>query len=419
MSKTWLIEDAGPGSGGGQKTDLLRPNGWMAIASCGVWPALPLTGYWLLYRTLVTPETQLHAVTSFALCAAAGVAIWSLPMLGAAVAGIFRPAVIGIAGWITTAVSIACFAWGAGMVGPLSMALSPWNVLLLGMLLIAAWLYLAFPTESILYENDAGVYANHAVFIARHGRLDIPYPWANEPAAELVRAFQKHRTMDGSFFEDHLFPGFFKTGKTITVQFAHLLPVWLAQAFASFGPGGLFRLNGVFALMTLGVFYGVCRWLVPAPIAVAATLFLAWNPAQIWMARITLSEILTQLLLWSGSLLLIQALRFDQPSLASWAGGFFGLAALVRCDCFLLAPLLFTSQLLGNVAAPAGPEAVPLWTALYAALLPLLILSIGYLWLFSRPYFQKNVRIQLALTGIRVARFSPSVRARASDCVPG
>jgi hypothetical protein len=98
--------------------------------------------------------------------------------------------------------------------------------------------------------------------------------------------------------------------------------------------------------------------------------------------------------------LLIQALRFEQSSLACWAGGVFGLAAPVRCDVFLLAPLLFTSQLLNHIAAPAGRHAAPIWTPLYAGLLPLLILSIGYLWLFSRPYFQKNVRMQLAWTGI-------------------
>ena len=338
MSKKRPIDEAGPGSAGGQMSDLLRPAGWAAIASCGIWPALPLTGYWLLYRALLAPGTQLHAVTAFALCAAAGVAAWSPALLGAAVAGIYRPAVIGVAGWITTAASIACIGCGAGMAGPLTIASSPWDTVFLGGLLIAAWLYLGFPTECILCENDIGVYANHAIFIARHGRLDIPYPWANEPDAELVRAFRTHRTLDGSFFADHLFPGFFKTGKTLTVQFAHLFPVWLAQAFTSFGPGGLFRLNGVFALLTLGVFYGVCRWLVPAPVAVAATLFLAWNPAQIWTARVTLSEILTQLFIWSGFLVLIQALSYEQTALACWAGGCFGLAALVRCDVFLLAP---------------------------------------------------------------------------------
>ena len=396
----WPRKKAGPKSGSGQKTDSLRPTAWSAFASCGIWPALPITGYWLLYRAVLDPGIRLPGVTAFALCAASGVMAWSLPMLGAAIAGIFRPTVIGIAGWITTAAFIAYFACGTSLVGSLPMVFSPWDALLLGVLLIAACLYLGFPTETLLYENDAGVYANHAVFIARHGRLDIPYPWASEPDTEFVRAFQTHCTVDDSFFEDHLFPGFFKTGKTITVQFAHLGSIWLAQAFASFGPGGLFRLNGVFALLTLGVFYGLCLGLVPAPVAVAATLFLALNPAQLWMARITLSEILTQLLLWSGSLLLIQALRFEQLPLACWAGGFFGLAAFVRCDVFLLAPLLFISQLLTHVVAPDGSTDAGPWAALNAVTLPLMLLSIIYLWLFSRPYFQKNVRIQLAGIGI-------------------
>jgi hypothetical protein len=340
-------------------------------------------------------------------------------MLAAAIAGCFRPTVLGTAGWITTVVSLTCSACQSGTTASNPLASSPWDILLLALLLTAAWLYLGFPTECILCENDAGVYANHAIFIARHGRLDIPYPWASEPDATLCHTFRTHRSMEKGFFEDHLFPGFFKTGNTLTVQFAHLFPVWLAQAFASFGHRGLFRLNGLFALLTLGVFYGACRVLVPAPVALAATLFLAWNPAQIWTARITLSEVLTQLFLWSGSLLLIQALTLEQTSLACWAGGFFGLAALVRCDALLLAPLLFVAQILANVVALDGRYAAPIWAALYAVMLPFMILSIGYLWLFSRPYFQKNVHMQLAGIGIATVvslialrAFSPSLCQR-------
>ncbi len=253
-------------------------------------------------------------------------------------------------------------------------------------LVLAAALYLAFPTESIYGGRDEGVYANHGVYIAEHGRLDIPYPWPEE--------------LTGTFADSWVgFAGFFNTQPTMTAQFGHLFPVWLAQAFATFGHAGLFRLNAVFAVLSLAVFWGACRGLLPGPYALVATLFLAFNPSQLWLARITLSEMLTQLAMWSGLLLLTRALATDDRPLARWAGVFLGLSAFVRFDSLFLVPVLLASHLaVRTVEEPVGRSG-RVWTAVYQTALPFFALAAAYFAIFSTPYLMERPYLGKLIAG--------------------
>jgi len=261
-----------------------------------------------------------------------------------------------------------------------------WNAALAIGLILAAGLYLGFPTESIYGARDEGVYASHAIYLAHHGRLEVPYAWP----ADLRDTFAPYWIG---------FPGFYKAQDSMTAQFGHLFPVWLAQAFATLGAPGLFRLNAVFAWLALGIFFGLCRLLVGRAAAVVATLFLAFNPSQLWMARITLSEVFAQLFIWSGLLVFLQAVKARNLGLARWAGAFFGLSAFVRFDGFLVLPLLFLahavftllsaggSQPQDSAAASSTPSAV--WGAVYQTALPVCALALMYYASFSLPYFRE------------------------------
>jgi len=153
--------------------------------------------------------------------------------------------------------------------------------------------------------------------------------------------------------------------------------------------------------LSLAVFYGLCRALVPRPYAVVATLFLAFNPSELWIARITLTEILAQLFIWSSLLLLVQALRDDRASLARWSGAFLGSAALVRFDSLILIPLLFVSHAGWRILAASGGQGArqrppaAAWRALYQTALPLSGLAFGYYVVFSTPYFHDLARYYL------------------------
>ena len=252
-------------------------------------------------------------------------------------------------------------------------------------LTVSAVLYLAFPAETILGGRDEGTYANHAIYIARHGRVDIPYPYPAGFAPLFKEALYHHPYPDvlGQFAL-----GFHLTSPNMKVRFGHLFQVWLAQAYSTFGHHGLFRLNAFFSLLFLCIFYGLCCSAIPRPYAVVATLFLAVNSSQILLTRITLSEILTQLFIWSGLLLLVEALESRHKTLARWAGIAIGFSALVRIDNFILLPLLTLSHLALRVVEEPTTEKTPsIWPAFYQSTLILFVFAAAYYALFSTPYF--------------------------------
>lgn len=347
-----------------------------ALAAFGVWPALPMTGYWLFLRAYRKSGTSAFPlVTSIALACVAGIAVWSVPMLASAVLGAYWAGFFGLLGWaITLFTAKEIFRQSA-----LALRARPhptgWDGTLALGLVLAAVLYLGFPQEAIYGGRDEGVYSNHGIYIAHHGRLDIPYPWPNTLEPIFSPGFA-------------LYQGFYPTRPTMTVQFAHLFPVWLAQAFSTFGHHGLFRLNSMFALLLLAIFYGTSRLAVPKPVAVVATVFLALNPSEIWMARSSLSEILAQLFVWSGLFLLLNGLKAGNHALMRWAGVFLGLSAFVRIDSLLLVPLLFLSHLaLRIVKDPTSQDSPSIWRSLYETSLPAFALAVGYYASFSAIYF--------------------------------
>jgi hypothetical protein len=393
-------------------------NALAMLSAAGLWPAVPLAGHALLGRTAPAAREHFDALTFLAVSTVAGIAVWSPIVLGAAVLGVFSGPLIGLAGWIVTgvlAVPLVAERLRAGKpemppgarpaggersrpasrhearrgkagkkTRPSPTGPNPsrrarravgdwWQAGLAIGIALAGLLYLGFPAESIYGGRDEGVYSMHGTWIARHGRLDVPYPWPEDA--------------HGTFSEAWIgFPGFYRTEPTMTVQFGHLFSVWLAQAYATLGPDGLFRLNALFAVLFLGVFYGLCRTALPAPYAVAATLFLAFNPSQLWMARITLSEIPTQLLIWTGLLLLVESLRAGSRPLARWAGVFLGLSALVRFDSLLLVPALLLTHAAVRVVEKPPNASTPVWLAFYQTALPVFLAAFAYFFVFSRPY---------------------------------
>jgi hypothetical protein len=372
------------------------------IVSCGIWPALPLTGYWLVPSgSLRGGETPSSALGLFALWTMAGIILWSICLLSTAAARVYRSTYFGLAGWVVSVASLAALAGADRLVFPAVGSCTAWDWALFACLALAALLYLGFPRETLLEANDMGVYANHGVFIARHGRLDLPYPWLGVDPT-LAGELMAHAPYKSPFFRNHVFLGFQKNGAGITAEFGHVWPVWLAQAFASAGPAGLFRLNGVFALLAAAAFHGLCLIAMPAPLAVLATAFLVLSPSQVWIARTTLSEVFTQLACCSGVLLLLEASKSGTPVLALWAGGMLSFAALIRCDGFLLIPLALAAQLGQSLVGPSAGRLDPVWFSFWGSAGPGFLVAAGYYVGFSRPYFWKQF-FYLRLIGLAAA----------------
>lgn len=335
-----------------------------ALASAGVFVAVPLTG-WLALGRMGLP---VPAIARPSLWVSAGLAIWSLPVLLSLVLGAHHTELIGAAGWVVAAVILARRAIARPRFPRLH---TPDRIVLAGVLL-AATLASAFPADPFISGWDMGTYASHAVYIVNHGRLDVPYPW---PATE-------------SPPPGFLAPGnVFATQPTMTVRFANLWPAWLAQTYAVAGYEGLVRLNVILGLFALLAIYGLARRFVNARIAAVAILFLAFNPAQIWVTRQTLSEIPTQLLIWCGLLLLPAYLARGRPRWGLWAGILLGVSAFVRIDALLLVPFLLMGHAVWNVVRPESDRPPrPTWRWVYLGSIPLFGLALAYYALFSRPY---------------------------------
>jgi hypothetical protein len=359
-----------------------------AVASAGIWPALPLTGYWVMVQAgKVTGSLPIPTIAAWALMAASGIVVWSPVLLAAAACRSYRPAWCGTAGWGVTLVGSAALLVRGAAPSLAGQFVAPWDWAVLAGLGVAGGLYFGFPTECILGGMDMGMYANHAVYIAHSGRLDVPYPWDGCCDSDFANTLRRHETQEG-LFASQVFVGAYKTEPMMTMCFAHLFPLWLAQAYSAFGYRGLVRLNGVFALLSLAAFYGLCVIVLPRSFAVVATLFLAWNVSQVWVARVTLSEMLTQLLIWCGLLFMVIAVKDGHEFLARWSGALLGLTALVRCDCLFLAPLLLFAEWLGMVVEPPGDHSVRLRSVHDQTSLAVLGLAAGYIAVFSGPYFQ-------------------------------
>lgn len=358
------------------------------VLTFGIWPALPLTGYLIFSLWLHESRTAfLSKITSISLMTVTGIAAWSIPLLISAMVGVYRAEYFGLLGWAITLIALIRLLRKPNLLSQISFGISKWDFLLLCGLIASAYFYLAFPSESIYLRQDEGLYANHGIYIANHGRLDVVYPWPDD----LDQIFHK------GFKE---IPGLYLTKSSMTVQFAHLLPVWLAQAFSTFDYHGLFRLNAIFALLSLCIFYSLCRSIIPKGYAVIVTLFLAFNASQLWMARITLTEILTQLFIWSGLLALLVAHKNGKRRVAILAGIILGFSSLVRIDSFLLVPLIFLGPVIQQIADEKhSRELLHVWLSFFIGALPIFFLALAYYIFLSTPYFLA-LSSQLKLIGI-------------------
>ena len=148
---------------------------WSALASAGVWLALPATGMACLVGVWSRRLRRWTPLSAWGLAGAVGLAVWSLPLLVLAELGLYRSWAVGLAGWGTV-----LFLWlrrsrGRAALRP-TLRWDRWEVALaVGLLVVAALLWL-FPTESLLGGVDQGVYSNVGVFLERQGHLHIPLP---------------------------------------------------------------------------------------------------------------------------------------------------------------------------------------------------------------------------------------------------
>lgn len=298
-----------------------------ALSALGVLLAVVPTGFLLLRRVegIVDPAAPSW---NWILAAPVGVAVWSLPLVVAAQVGSFRPDLLGAAGWLVT---VSAFSRRGNWSWRPEWLSWPKGLAWASVALIA-WLYAAFPNETLLGNRDEGLYTLMALLLQRTGGLAIEAPSATAAAtaAAMYRPF-----VDGQVF--HL-PGVYATGEGLRLQFSPLLPAWIAQVATATAGFGLFRASALFALAAVVVFHALARRFVASGPALLATIVFALCPAHVWIARINLVEPLARLLVLGGLLAAVVAVERGARGLAVLAGLLFGAAAFGRLDMVMLAP---------------------------------------------------------------------------------
>ena len=155
-------------------------------------------------------------------------------------------------------------------------------------------------------------------------------------------------------------------------------------------------------MLALLAIYGLAKRFVRPSFAGFGILFLAFNPAQIWVARQTLTEVPAQLLIWSGLLLLVAYLARGRPALGAWAGILLGVSAFVRIDAFLLVPFLLIGHALWRIVTRRRANQ-PSWRPVYLGSVPLFALALVFYGAFSQPYLLDLSNQMLEIGALTVA----------------
>jgi len=332
--------------------------------------------------------------------------------------GAYRPAAVGAAGWAAAAGSFVAWRRARRANGPAGAEGDSgrgdlW--LAAALLALAAALYLPWASESLLTGRDQGLYASHGMHIAETGglRLEPPMP---EIMSGSFRYLLEPTNPRGYTFDI--------SAGDIYMQFPPTFALFLAQAYGVAGADGVFGFNPLLAAVNAAGFFALCRmWLGPR-LALAAALLFAFNAAQLYLARITLSEALAQTYFLAGLSLYAVAARSARPALFPLAAALIGFAAFIRVDAFLAGPLLLAGLVLDDATDADPARDARRWRGVAAgAYLLVAGLAFGYSAATSASYFSDFTTHILWMGAASLAPLAawvalvrwPEVRRRTAD----
>lgn len=207
-------------------------------------------------------------------------------------------------------------------------------------LAIGAWNVIN-SSEHVLINRDPGVYANAGRWIAGNGDLRVP------PVPRAVA------NVEG--VTQHSFGVYVGDAGHLEFQFAHLLPVLLAEAHRIGGDRLMFAVPAALGAAALLAFFVLVWRFTRVPwIALVATAALGLTLPQVAFSRDTYSEIPTQLLAFTVAWLLMAAGAVRGAGTMLVAGVLAGSLQAVRIDALVLLvgiPFVFATWWLGSEAA--------------------------------------------------------------------
>ena len=221
--------------------------------------------------------------------------------------------------------------------------------------------------HNVVVASDPGVYLVAGRWLASHSSLIVPAgaPWIDKGSVSVF-----NWTSPGMYAEP---------GGTLQFQFAHLLPVLLAEAHHLGGDGLMFRVPAVLNALALCAIYATgCRIIRRPWLTLAAVTALALTLPQLYFSRNTFSEPATQVLLWGGIWLLIRAYDERRVSVAILAGLSIGGTLMTRIDAvayLIPLPILAAVGWLAVRSRDDRASLVRIYAATAVAVLPPAILG--------------------------------------------
>lgn len=176
------------------------------------------------------------------------------------------------------------------------------SMALIIILLIAVGLFFQ-PFEYIFGGADAGVYINTGINIATTGSIIIQDDFLSKIPNDVRQLTYGLVNNPQIKYEGILFPGFYITdysNGTVVPQFFHLYPVWIAIFYTIFGFSSFLYVTPIFAILAICAVYFSSKKMFNDNVAIIASFLLVINLQEIWSARMSLTEILMQFLVFSA-----------------------------------------------------------------------------------------------------------------------
>lgn len=257
---------------------------------------------------------------------------------------------------------------------------------LLNIVLIAALLYMLFPTTYMMMGRDPGLYLLNGIHIAESGSIQYKSDnYLNEHYDKIDKLIELG------------YPGLYSDYKEeikgsnpgdIVPQFMPVFMVASAIGYNLFGIEGLIRVNaliGILCIMIIFIFAQRCFNTATAKLAVVLMLL---NPAQLWAVRTTESEILAQLFFFTAVYLGTLGLENYNKWITGMAGLLLGFSVMVRMDSYILGVgviLYFAYVILWD------SERVKLAGGMVGGYLLAGGISFLYGCIYSKPYFVSHM----------------------------
>jgi hypothetical protein len=190
---------------------------------------------------------------------------------------------------------------------------------LLGLILLAAILF-SRPSEMLRGALDAGAYINAGVALSNSGSIlqtDILMRQLDNDKGE-VRELMQGLNPDRYTLDTLRMPAFYvldKKAALVLPQHYSLYPVWIGLMNSVFGLWGALYATPLLAVLGVLAVYFFARRALNQGAALVTALLLILCPVTIWFARYPVSEVITGLLVFSGSFAFMRMVQLasDRP----------------------------------------------------------------------------------------------------------